>query len=80
MPKHRLLWREGRATPQVVAVGTKAKKTAGGKVIKSRMATKAEEKQIANDQWIRARPPGSPGKKSSVRPALAKKQKHRISD
>lgn len=80
MAKHRLVWREGRATPQVVAVGSEAKKTAGGKIIKSRMATQAEEGRIAKDQWLRTRPPGEPGKKSSVRPALARKQKRSISD
>ena len=81
MPKHRLSWREGRATPEVNAVGSKrAKKSAGGKVIASRMATEAEERQIVKGQWVRTRPPGQAGKKSSVRPQLAKKQKHRISD
>ncbi len=80
MARHRLVWRRGRATPQVVTVGQKAKKTAGGAIYKSRMATQAEEKQIAKGQWVRTRPPGEPGKKSKVRPQLARKQKRRISD
>lgn len=80
MAKHRLSWRRGRATPQVTTVGATPKKTAGGEVYKSRPATAAEERQIAKGQWVRTRPPGESGKRSSVRPALARKQKRNISD
>lgn len=71
----KLTWREGRATPDVGA-----RKGAGGRVVARREATASEAKQIANGQWVRTRPPGQPGKRSSVRPQLAAKQKHSISD
>lgn len=72
---HRLTWLEGRSTPVVTRAGAQRRKTAGGNVVASRMATAAEEKQIASGQWVRSRPPGQPNKKSSVRPQLARLQK-----
>ena len=54
MPKHRLIWYEGRNTPRVVAVGNTAKKKPSeGKVVKSRMANASEEKTIAQGRWVR---------------------------
>ncbi|MEL7299360.1 MAG: hypothetical protein AAFM92_03160 [Pseudomonadota bacterium] len=70
MAKHTLTWLAGRSTPVVTAVGAKRRKTAGGKVVASRRATAEEERQIAAGQWVRSRPPGQPGKKSSIRPHL----------
>ena len=78
MAKHRLVWYEGRNTPKVLAVGKSkpSKPTAGSKkkVVKSRMATKAEEAKIAKGQWLRVdRNGNTPSSKtygtgSSVRP------------
>lgn len=80
MAKHRLTWLAGRSTPVVTPVGGQRRKTAGGKVVASRMATEAEEREISAGRWVRSRPPGQPGKKSSVRPQLAAKQKHRVGE
>lgn len=66
-----LTWREGRATPDVGG-----RKGAGGKVTATRKATANEQKQINKGRWVTTRPPGQSNKKSSVRPALAKKQKN----
>ena len=54
MAKHRLIWYQNRNTPRVVTAGSKAKKKPSeGKVVKSRPATAAEEKQIAKGNWVR---------------------------
>ena len=80
MTRHRLSWREGRATPQVDKVGTRSRKTAGGKIVAQILATAREERQIAKGQWVTTRPPGNPNMRSRVRPQLAKKQKNRKPD
>ena len=71
----RLVWREGRATPDVGG-----RKGAGGKVTASREATAQEEKQIKKGRWVTTRPPGQANKKSSVRPQMAAKQKNPKTD
>lgn len=77
--KHRLVWYANRNTPKVVAVGkTATKKPSEGKVVKSRAATAAEEKQIAKGTWVRVDRNGKkPGQKgygtgSKVRPQFNK--------
>ena len=82
MAKHRLTWRAGRRTPIVTPVGkrTRPAKKGEGKVVKSRRATAAEERQIAKGTWVRVAKNGSkPGSKayaktgSRVRPKLKPK-------
>ena len=80
MAKHRLSWRQGRATAQVDKVGTRSRKTTGGKIIAQRPATQREERQIARGQWVTTRPPGQPNLKSQVRPQQAAKQKNPKTD
>lgn len=75
MAEYRLTWLEGRSTPVVRRVGGKRPKTAGGKVIASRLANEQEKRDIQAGRWVRSRPPGQPNKKSSIRPQLAAKQK-----
>jgi len=78
---HRLVFYANRATAKVVSKGTKAKSKAGyGKVVRSRVATPAEEKQIRAGKWIRTRAdgkkPSDAGAKSSTmkgRPKLKKR-------
>ena len=79
MAKHRLVWYANRNTPRVVTVGkTAKKKPSEGKVVKSRAATAAEEKQIAKGTWVRVDRNGKkPGQKgygtgSKVRPQFNK--------
>ena len=79
MAKHRLVWYQNRNTPRVVTVGKSAKKKPSeGKVVKSRPATAAEEKQIAKGTWVRVDRNGKkPGQKgygtgSKVRPQFNK--------
>jgi hypothetical protein len=78
---YRLVWLSGRNTPQVNKVGQSRKKSTGGKVVASRMATKEEEARIRKGQWIRARRPGSAQTSSSgpykYRKQLKKKAKGR---
>lgn len=82
MPKHNLVWRAGRATATVVRKGSRIRpaRKGEGKIVARRPARASEERQIAKGQWVRTRRPGHAGEKSKVRPKLAAKQKHRISD
>jgi len=76
--QHDLIWWSNRRTPSVVPKGKPAaevRKPSYGKVTKRRKATAAEEKQIANGQWVRVNEngdrPGDPNykkKKSAIRP------------
>ena len=82
MAKHRLVWRKGRATPIVVALGSRVRpaKKGEGRVVASRMARASEERTIRSGRWVLTRPPGKPNMKSGVRPKLARKQKNRKPD
>lgn len=77
-----LVWRAGRSTAIVVQPGKRLrpKRKGEGKVIARRPARANEQAQINKGKWVRTRPPGQPGKKSSIRPKLAAKQKRRIGD
>ncbi|MEO0781931.1 MAG: hypothetical protein AAFZ46_09245 [Pseudomonadota bacterium] len=72
MSEYRLTWLQGRSTPVVTKVGAQRRKTAGGKVVASRLATEQEKTDIRAGRWVRSRPPGQPNKQSSIRPQLTK--------
>lgn len=82
MTKHRLVWRQNRATPIVVKQGQRVRppKKGEGRVVAGRPARAGEEKQIAAGRWVLTRRPGHAGEKSKVRPKLARKQKNRKPD
>ncbi len=85
MAKHRLTWRKNRATPIVTPVGQKLRpeREGEGPVVKTRMATDAEEKQISSGKWVRIRKDGKQptdkGAASSKLPGRPKLKKTKAS-
>lgn len=86
MAKHRLIWLSNRNTPKVVTAGTGKRykpKPSEGRVVKSRMANKSEERTIARGGWVRVNRAGKkPGQKgyrggSKIRPHLRRRRRKR---